>query len=78
MRLPLASEVKICFPVLSDQYLRDVTFGIFQLKEAVNHLNEHVSVQGRYEISLNKNELFNLVHVKIQFRNMSSKIQLLN
>lgn len=78
LRLPEASEVKKCFPVLPDQYLRDVTFGIFQLKEAVNFVNEHLSVQGRYDISLNQNELFNLVHVKIQFRHMSSKIQLLN
>lgn len=44
------SDVKIDFPVLSEQYLRDITFGMYQLKQVVNHVNEHVSVQGSNEI----------------------------
>lgn len=71
-----ASDVKINFPVLSEIFLRDITFGIHQLEQAVNDVNEHVSAQGSYEFSVNQNEnILNLIqcHVKIQPRHASSK-----
>lgn len=74
---PEASDVKIDVSVLSEQYLKDITFGIlYQLKEAVNYVNEHVSAQGSYEFSVKQNEnILNLIqcHVKIQPRHASSK-----
>lgn len=34
-----ASDVKKDFPVLSEQYMRDITFGIYQLNQAVNYVS---------------------------------------
>lgn len=45
-----ASDIKIDFPVLSKQYLRDLTFGTYQLKqELYMYVNELVRIQGSYE-----------------------------
>lgn len=67
-----ASDVRIDFPVLSEQYLKDITYSIYQLKQAVNYVNEHISAQGCYVFSVNQNEnRLNFIHVKIQFRHVS-------
>lgn len=44
----------------------------YQLKQAIYYVNEHVSVQGSYEMSGNQNEnILNIIHVEMQSRHES-------
>lgn len=52
----VASDVKKYFPDLSEQLLRDIAFDIYQLKQTVNYVNEHVTIQGNYKIFVNQHE----------------------
>lgn len=52
----VASDVKKDFPDLSEQLLRDIAFDIYQLKQTVNYVNEHVTIQGNYKIFVNQHE----------------------
>lgn len=64
------------FPKLSDSQLRDLTLGVYQLKQAKSYTQEHVSSEGNYEFTVHKEEP-GLIRVRIQSRHSSSKSYLL-
>ena len=45
-----ASDALPGFPVLTEEYLRSLTFGIYQLKQAKSYSREHINEKGGYEI----------------------------
>ena len=64
------------FPKLSHSHLRDLTLGIYQIKQAKSYTQEHVSAKGKYEFNIHKEEA-GLIHVRIQSCHSSSKSYLL-
>lgn len=67
-----AAEALQDIPVLTEVYLRSLTFGIYQLKQALSYSSEHVSDDGGYEIFVGKNNP-DILQAKIQSRHVSSK-----
>ncbi|VDI06628.1 Hypothetical predicted protein [Mytilus galloprovincialis] len=64
------------FPKLTEEMLRDITLGIYQLKQAPGYTREHLSESGNYELLLCK-ESETLLQVKIQSRHSKSTIHTL-
>ncbi|XP_052078126.1 uncharacterized protein LOC127716083 [Mytilus californianus] len=64
------------FPKLTEEILRDITLGIYQLKQAPGYTREHLSESGNYELLLCK-ESETLLQVKIQSRHSKSTIHTL-
>ena len=60
------------FPKLSDSQLRDLTLGIYQIKQAKSYTQEDMSAKGKYEFNVHKEEA-GLIRVRIQSRHCSSK-----
>ncbi|XP_062613816.1 uncharacterized protein LOC134275563 [Saccostrea cucullata] len=60
------------FPKLSENYLRSLTFGIYQIKQASSYSREHLDEEGGYEIFVTKT-MSNILQAKIQSRHVSSK-----
>ena len=67
-----AQEAVLDFPVFSGEYLRSLTFGIYQLKQAKFYSMEHIDSDGGYEINVGKDSQ-NIIQAKIQSRHISSK-----
>ncbi|CAF1193920.1 unnamed protein product [Didymodactylos carnosus] len=55
------------FPLLSMEQLNDLTFGIFQLKQAKSYTIEHLSADGQYVVKVGKQRP-DLIKAKIQSR----------
>ena len=62
----------ITFPRLTDEYLRSLTFGVYQVKQALSYSSEHVSSDGGYDLYACQ-FLPNILQAKIQSRHTSSK-----
>ena len=62
----------ISFPRLSHEYLRSLTFGVYQVKQAFSYSSEHVSPDGGYDL-FTCQFLPNILQAKIQSRHSSSK-----
>lgn len=60
------------FPKLSEDHLRDITLGVYQLKQAKSYTQEHLSEDGKYEFSIHKED-DSLIRVRIQSRHTTSK-----
>ncbi|KAJ8308837.1 hypothetical protein KUTeg_013711 [Tegillarca granosa] len=67
-----ASEVLSSFPHLSEEYLRTLAFGVYQLKQAISYTNEHLNDDCQYIVNVSEHSN-DLLHAKIQFRQTSSK-----
>ena len=65
-----AAEALQDFPVLTQGYLRSLTVGVYQLKQALSYSSEHGD--GGYEIIVGKNNS-DILQAKIQSRHVSSK-----
>ncbi len=39
------------FPVLSEDEVRDITWGVYQVAQAKNYCNTHMDEDGNYEVS---------------------------
>ncbi|XP_076081629.1 uncharacterized protein LOC143052466 [Mytilus galloprovincialis] len=55
------------FPVLSMDKLREITMGVYQLKQAPNYVREHEGEDGKFELYVCKIKA-NLLKIKIQSR----------
>ena len=64
------------FPRISEDELRNLTVGIYQLKLARAYTMEHLDEEGEYIISLN-DDIADILRVCIQSRHTSSKSYLL-
>ncbi len=60
------------FPVLSLEYIRNLTLGIYQLKQAESYTKEHLSDDGVYHMWGYKQDA-DLYCIKLQSRHVSSK-----
>ena len=60
------------FPELTENELRDLTMGIYQLKQAESYTDEHFDDNGLYEIMTHKEE-DNIIKAQIRSRHTSSK-----
>ena len=68
-----ASDALPGFPVLTEEYLRSLTFGIYQLKQAKSYSREDINEKGGYEIYVSQTSP-DIIQVKIQSRHVSSKM----
>ena len=60
------------FPQLTLQDLWDITFGIYQLKQAKSYTREHLAHNGNYEMFVGR-EFQDLICVKLQSRHVTCK-----
>ena len=58
---------EINFPELSEEYLNELAFGSYQLKQSISYTTDHLSEGGTYEIEIFK-EMENLIRIKISSR----------
>ena len=58
--------------MLSEEKLRELTIGVYQLKQAKSYTNEHLDDNGEYEIHIHRVD-DTLIKVKLQSRHTSSK-----
>ena len=64
------------FPKLSEDELRDLTLGVYQIKQAKSNTQDHLTTDGKYEFSIHKEDT-NSIHIKILSCHTSSKAYLL-
>ncbi|XP_061179571.1 uncharacterized protein LOC133188208 [Saccostrea echinata] len=64
------------FPRLSEDALRNITVGVYQLKQAKAYTIEHISPEGKYELFVHKQD-DGLLKAKLQSRHSSSKTYIL-
>lgn len=70
--IPL-TETSVCnFPKMTEGEIRDLTLGVYQIKQAKNYTLEHSSDKGQYDIYLST-DTEDLLKVKIQSRHTTSK-----
>ncbi|XP_033729800.1 uncharacterized protein LOC117318996 [Pecten maximus] len=67
-----ASDVVPQFPKLSEEDVRNITFGVYQLKLTQSYTQEHLTDDGDYIIMAN-GDISNIVRVQIQSRHISSE-----
>lgn len=58
------------FHVLSEDYIRALTFGLYQLKQSKSYTREHLSNDGSYNFEFIKEDI-NMIQVKINSRYLS-------
>ena len=67
-----SNDIASDFPVLSEEQLRDITCGVYQLKLSSCYTQEHLGGDYSYEIDVSQCET-NIIKCKIQSRHTSSK-----
>lgn len=65
-------ESDLMFPMMTEEELRNITLGVYQLKLARSYSQEHMIEEGGYEVYVCKVEE-NIISAKIQSRHTSSK-----
>ncbi len=60
------------FPVLTEEYIRSITWGIYQIKQAKAYTREHIDEEGDYDCEILEPEK-NLIRVKLESRHYSAK-----
>ena len=60
------------FPRLSEDEIRQLTIGVYQLKLAKSYTHEHLDMDGSYSILVN-DDIPGIVSAKIQSRHTSAK-----
>jgi hypothetical protein len=63
----------LSFPQLTEDYIRQLTFGVYQLKQARSYTREHINDQGLYEFEFIP-ESTDLIKVKLKSRHLSNTI----
>lgn len=66
------NESNANFPTLSEEQLRNITVGVYQIKLAKSYVQEHIDESGGYDILVNS-DIEGMLCVKIQSRHISSK-----
>ena len=64
-------SIDFTFPRLSDDYLRSITFGVYQLSQAPHYADQHLS-DGELDIKVNKTSP-DYIRGKIQSRHTSAR-----
>ena len=67
----------LIFPVLTEEYIESLTFGVYQLKQARSYTFEHLDENGNYLFEINEqedNQYEKIIHVKLHSRFQSQKI----
>ena len=64
-----ASDAVPDFPILSESYLRSLTFGVYQVKETFSFACEHLDEDGGYDIFVGKT-MPNIIKGEIQSRHV--------
>ncbi|KAJ8314676.1 hypothetical protein KUTeg_006826, partial [Tegillarca granosa] len=72
----VAATDLIDFPKLTMDKLRDITMGIYQIKQSIHYSREHLKEDGSYELMVCK-ECPSLLRVKIQSRHSKNTIHTL-
>lgn len=67
-----ADDVAPEFPRYDETELRELTFGIYQLRMARSYTQEHIDVDGKFEISVS-DDIPGILSTKIQNRHVSAK-----
>ncbi|KAK3101751.1 hypothetical protein FSP39_006112 [Pinctada imbricata] len=66
------ADVAANFPHLSEEEIRNITIGVYQVKMAKSYVQEHLDEEGTYEI-LVSDQIENMVSAQIQSRHTSAK-----
>lgn len=61
------------FPRLDEDYIRSLTFGVYQMKQARSYTREHLNDDGKYEFECLKFDS-NIIKVKLNSRHLSQTI----
>ena len=64
------------FPSMTEEELRNITLGVYQLKLAKSYTSEHIDDEGNYSFMVN-DDFEGLLRVRLQSRHTSSKSYLL-
>lgn len=64
---------QIDFPILTEEYLSDLSFGSYQLKQAKSYVNEHLKNDGNYSFEI-FNEHKGLIRTKVNSRHSSKNV----
>lgn len=67
-----ADDVAPEFPRYDETVLRELTLGVYQLRIARSYTQEHIDVDGRFEISVS-DDIRGILSTKIQSRHVSAK-----
>ena len=65
--------LNIDFPILTDEFIEALTFGVYQLKQVLSYTREHLDENGNYVFELYEEEA-NILHVKLKSRHHSQTI----
>ncbi|XP_061170430.1 uncharacterized protein LOC133179753 [Saccostrea echinata] len=68
-----ARDAAINFPALSEEDVRQLTFGTYQIRQANSYIREHIDETGQYAIDVSYVES-DLIHCRIQSRHTSSTL----
>ena len=74
--LDAADECTLQFPKLTEDEIRNLTIGVYQLKTAKSYSSEHFTSDGLFEVLIS-DEIPDIVCAKIQSRHISAKKYLL-
>ncbi|XP_061186276.1 uncharacterized protein LOC133194310 [Saccostrea echinata] len=66
------TSTSITFPKLTEDEIRELAIGVYQLKTAKSYSSEHFTDDGSFEV-LVSNEIPNIISARIQSRHVSSK-----
>ncbi|XP_052099022.1 uncharacterized protein LOC127733747 [Mytilus californianus] len=67
-----ADDSMPCFPMLSEEELRNITVGVYQLKLAKSYTQEHLNDESEFIIMINS-DLESILRVQIQSRHTSAR-----
>ena len=67
-----SADTALDFPILSENDIRNLTLGIYQLKQAKSYTYEHINESGDYSVSVS-NIIPGLLRAQLQSRHVSSK-----
>ena len=76
LRIDAAEDILADFPQLGIDSLREITMGVYQLKQAVHYSKEHLKEDGSYELMVCKEDR-GLLKVNIQSRHSRNTIHTL-
>lgn len=68
-----AHDAAVNFPTLSEEDVRQLTFGTYQIRQANSYIREHVDETGQYAIDVSQMES-DLIHCRLQSRHSSSTL----
>ena len=65
---------ELMFPILTEEYIENLTFGIYQLKQAKSYTAEHLDEKNNYLFEVFQLDVSDVIHVKLRSRFASQTI----